>query len=429
MRRPAAAMTTLIFALGWLAAATPAAAEGGGDLASKLRLLLRAIAAKLAALDFDAYEWTEINPAASWAPRAGLESVALGKRLYVMGGRTPLDLPPPAPPFASLILRDVWASDDGGVSWQFLGEADWPERSFFEAVTKGRHMYVMGGQSFAPSVFYNDVWRSADGIHWERRTANAGWAGRAGLSAVVFRGWIYVFTGAEGDDEAIGGAGREFFTDVWKSRTGRHWIRVTDSAPWPGRGGGAAVVKNGWIYLIGGENGFLAPPLGDVWRSRDGAHWELVTAEAFTPRSGHKCGVLSNTIVCFGGFNPVANPTDVQISRNGADWRALDPSGSAAPPWLAASPEDIKFDFDIVVTRRRGRGAILSFGGDRETFDFPPGPPGPPGPPEPPGPPAFPQTAPSEAPPSDDLRVDNDVWRFAPPALFTGHPPERSDDD
>ncbi len=54
----------------------------------------------------------------------------------MMGGRTPLNLPPPAFPFASLILRDVWASDDGGVSWEFLGEADWHERSFYEAVTK-----------------------------------------------------------------------------------------------------------------------------------------------------------------------------------------------------------------------------------------------------------------------------------------------------
>ena len=87
--------------------------------------------------------------------------------------------------------------------------------------------------------------------------------------------------GAEGDDEAIGGAGREFFQDVWKSRDGRRWIRVTQSAPWPGRGGGAtALVNDGWIYLLGGEAGFLEPPFADGWRTRNGQRSELVNRHA-----------------------------------------------------------------------------------------------------------------------------------------------------
>ena len=360
------------------------------------------------ALDFDSYEWTEINPGAAWAPRAGLESVELHGRFYIMGGRTPL--PPPAPPFGSVVQRDVWVSEDRGVTWQDLGQAVWPERAFFEAVTKDGYIYVLGGQSFElvcpvsngcppvvpvpVSTFYNDVWRSADGVHWELLTEDAGWAGRAGLSAVVFRGWIYVFAGAEGDDEAIGGAGREFFQDVWKSRDGRRWIRVTESAPWPGRGGAAAVVKDNWIYLLGGEAGFLEPPFADVWRTRNGVRWELVTASAWLPRSGHKCGVLWRKIMCFGGFNLFGNPMDVQTSTDGIRWQALDPP--ASPPWDASSPLEIKYDFDIVVTREEGfRSAIYTFGGDRETFGSPPA---------------------SPLPLEDDLRVDNDVWRFAPPA-------------
>ena len=81
-------------------------------------------------------------------------------------------------------------------------------------------------------------------------------------------------------------------------------------------------------------------------------------------------------------------------SPDGIRWRALDPP--ASPPWRASSPLEIKYDFDIVVTKERGsRRAIHAFGGDRETFGFPP-----------PSPLEF----------EDDLRVDNDVWRFAPPA-------------
>lgn len=410
-RKRAAWIATLLLLC---CAVSPAAADDDRSVKKFIRFLELLFTKLEKVLDFDAYDWTQINPGAPWAPRAGLESVELNGRFYVMGGRTPL--PPPAPPFASIIQRDVWASDDRGVTWEFLGEAPWPERAFFEAVTKGGYIYVMGGQSFdlvcfSPngcppdplipvSKFYNDVWRSPDGVNWELLTDNAGWEGRAGLSAVVHNRRICVFAGAQGDDEAIGGSGREFFRDVWCSYSGRYWRKVRNEAPWPGRGGGAAVVKKGWIYLIGGEAGFLDPPFADVWRSRDGRRWQLVNANAWLPRSGHKCGVLINNIFCFGGFNLFGNPMDVQRSPDGIHWTELD--WPAAPPWNAASPLDIKYDFDIVVKKNKGLGgAIYTFGGDRETFDPPPfG--------------GAPESV-EGPPPPGDLRVDNDVWRFAPP--------------
>jgi hypothetical protein len=119
--------------------------------------------------------------------------------------------------------------------------------------------------------------------------------------------------------------------------------------------------------------------------------------------------VIVSHIVCFGGFNLAGNPMDVQISQDGRHWRELDPQGPAAPPWLADFPEDIKYDFDIIVSRGQHpkHHGIYTFGGDRESFDLPPG--GPTGPPE--GPPSG---FDAEAP---DLRVDNDVWRFAPEQL------------
>ncbi|MDG2051848.1 MAG: hypothetical protein P8M78_16975 [Myxococcota bacterium] len=380
---------------------------------------LTKLIAYVTALNFDAYEWDEINPSAAWSPRAGLESVELDGLFYVIAGRTPL--PPPAPPFASIINRDVWVSEDDGDSWKFLGDAPWPERAFFEAVVKDGYMYVMGGQSFelvCPfpgcqpgqeipiSTFYNDVYRSRDGIEWETMTEAAPWGPRAGLSAVVHKGWLYVFGGAIGDDPAIGGAGRTFYTDVYKSRDGSDWIEVTDSVPWSGRGGAAAVSFKGRIYLMGGEDGFLDPPFGDVWVSKNGAHWKRLRRRAWKPRSGHKCGVLERNIVCFGGFNLTGNPMDVQISRDGRRWTALDPAGPAAPPWQAEIPTDIKYDFDIITIDDRDseRRGIYTFGGDRETFEFPTGPP--------PGFDSDDETFPGEVP--IPPAVDNDVWRFSP---------------
>ena len=171
------------------------------------------------ALDFGSYEWTLINEEAEWAPRAGLQVVELRNRFYLMGGRTPR--PPSLPPIPgdSDIWGDVWKSYDKGKTWvQILATDDeqhWPARAYFQAVTKGGYMYVLGGQNFklepnecppfvlecppfvSNSDFFNDVWRSRDGVHWEQMTDAAPWAGRAGLSSVVYKGEIYVMGGMQ----------------------------------------------------------------------------------------------------------------------------------------------------------------------------------------------------------------------------------------
>jgi hypothetical protein len=385
------------------------------------------------ALDFASYEWTLVNGEAAWAPRAGLQVVQLRNRFYLMGGRTPR--PPSVPPIPgdSDIWGDVWISADRGRSWYQIMATDdeehWPARAYFQAVSKGGFMYVLGGQNFkleandcptfvpdcppfvSNSDFFNDVWRSRDGVHWQQLTEGAPWAGRAGLSSVVYKGEIYVMGGSFNDDPAvIGGAPtRVYFNDVWKSRNGRDWVELTDAAPWAPRAGAVAVVKDGYLYLVGGEDGFICLPesprcppyYNDVWRTRDGANWELVTESAqWSPRPGHQVVVLLNRFVLFGGFGlstdssdpfKPSNPTDVWVSKDGAHWTQVSDS-----PWNAVTPADIKYDFDALVARGGWGGlrpSIFTFGGDRETFDF--------------------------TDPLNYLNVDNDVWRFSPPYWWT----------
>ncbi|MGE3512128.1 MAG: hypothetical protein AB7N65_24965 [Vicinamibacterales bacterium] len=165
---------------------------------------------------------------------------------------------------------------------------------------------------FVPaSTFFNDVWRSSDGVHWEETAAHAPWQPRAGLSAIVFKGWIYVLGGSLGDDAAIGGTGRLLFNDVW--------------------------------------------------RSRDGAAWELVTpAAGWSPRPGHQCQVLFETFLCFGGFgfptNPFvpAHPRYLWASRDGASWTQVSDA-----PWSAGGPEGVKYDFDSLVVRGDGLEGLM----------------------------------------------------------------------
>jgi len=395
--------------------------------------------------DLEPFQWTKVYdgdwpprppfaPTSGWAGRAGLQAVELRNSLYIMGGRTPAPFGPPTfGPFNSVLWNDVWESRDLGASWTKLptpkGPGMWSERAYFQAVTKGGAMFVLGGQDFtvrpnpdcpplpAPDVttpscapfvpnstFFNDVWRSTDGVTWqELESGGPRWAGRAGLSAIVFKGWIYVLGGGNGDDVAIGGSGRVLFNDVWRSRDGSSWERVTANAPWARRAGAAVVEKSGYLYLLGGEDGFLCqfgptgpscPYFNDVWRSRDGADWELVTMKAdWSARPGHQCQVLFATIICFGGFGfptdpsgtVAAHPVDVWISRDGARWTKL-----TTGPWNATSPANVKYDFDSLVIRGGPGGlppSIYTFGGDREASFIAP----------------------------DPTLVDDDVWRFTQP--------------
>jgi hypothetical protein len=235
------------------------------------------------------------------------------------------------------------------------------------------------------------------------------WQPRAGFSAIEFKGWIYVLGGSQGDDIAIGGSGRVLFNDVWRSRDGKRWEQVTANAQWAPRAGAAVVEKGGYLYLLGGEDGFLCVPgpggldcpyFNDVWRSRDGAKWELVTkAAGWSARPGHQCQVLFDTIFCFGGFgwpalkNPAMPPTPDNLQANHprdmwASWDGKFWYKVPRAPWNAASSADVKYDFDSLVVRGGPKGpwpSIYTFGGDREISFVNP----------------------------DPTVVDDDVWRFS----------------
>ncbi len=363
---------------------------------------------------------------APWGGRAGVEAVSLDGSFYLLGGRTPnrfTPFPDGPIPGDSTIWGDVWRSDDSGANWTEVeptaGRPRWPARSYHEVVVQGTRMVLLGGQNFilepnpacggsffcfprflSRSEFFNDVWASTDGSHWEQLTASAPWEGRAGLSAAVLGDEIYVLGGSVNDDPGIVGGPptRQLFNDVWKSADGVNWELLTASAPWAPRAGAAVVVKDGYLYLLGGEFAFQGNPppyFNDVWRTRDGVDWELVTPSAgWSPRPGHTCDELDGAIVCFGGYgqSPLpwdvfgrSSPTDAWVSEDGASWVELE-----GAPWNARSEAGIRYDYDTLVAPG-GPGAtgdaIFTFGGDRETFNF--------------------------FDPTQWRNVDDDVWRFA----------------
>ncbi|MGI9598922.1 MAG: hypothetical protein ACR2QK_22350 [Acidimicrobiales bacterium] len=384
----------------------------------------------VASVDVESYRWQQTADDSPWGGRAGLRVVEMGGDLYLLGGRTPRQSTVPGD---SEIWADVWQSDDLGDTWSAVpagGEAaPWPARAYFQAVVKGDTMFVLGGQDFglepnpfcallekglkpppglgidpdAPcpeflptSQFFNDVWSSTDGQTWNQQTDSAPWVGRAGLSAVVLGDHIYVLGGSRNDDASIIGANgptREYFNDVWRSTDGAEWELMIEEAPWERRAGASVVAHRGAIWLFGGEAGFLCEPtpdceppyFNDVWRTTDGTEWEEVSeAAGWSPRPGHQCEVLGDDFVCFGGFGIVGNPDDVWFSGDGVEWTELD-----GPPWNAPTSDEIRYDFDSLSVDGPDGPMILTFGGDRETFDF--------------------------EDPENYLRIEDDVWSFAGP--------------
>jgi len=438
-------------------------------------------------LDIDQYAWNEMNPEATWSPRAGIQVIDLNGAFYMLGGRTPRNSSIPGD---SDIWGEVWKSVDRGLNWNRIldtnDSAHWPARAYFKAVRQGQYMYILGGQNYklvpnncsgpgssnaslacsdtidpdgpgcasggvcvcgeAPATcgttiqnafqdivvddicmhtcgkcqsalenssssvgtpdcmsmvsasdFFNDVWRSMDGVNWMQMTSAAGWSPRAGLSGLSHEGSLFVMGGSINDDVAIVGGPptRMYFNDVWKSVDGQEWSLITRNAAWSPRAGGRLVSMSGYMYMVGGEVGFLCSPqpectppyFNDVWRSRDGLDWELlIPAAPWAPRPGHECVVLSSTIVCFGGFGMITNPTDVFYSRNGSEWFQ----------WGVTDAKNIKYDFDAVAVCDGATSSIYTFGGDRETFDF--------------------------SDPENHLRVDNDVWRLSLDETFYPNP-------
>ena len=136
----------------------------------------------------------------------------------------------------------VWSSYSG-TDWSFLAEAPFSQRLGFALLETNGWMYVIGGldaffttQGDSVDKFetLNDVWRSADGVHWEevQRVGNRftpryghGGAVDAEGNLVIFGG--YLFNSIDFSTVATDGP----FGDVWKSGDGEIWTRHVTNLP------------------------------------------------------------------------------------------------------------------------------------------------------------------------------------------------------
>lgn len=155
----------------------------------------------------------------------------------------------------------VWASADGS-QWRLLGSADYPGqwREDFTAQVFNNQLYIMGGE---PEAELNDVWRTGDGVTWEKVTDHAEWSPRYGLASVVFAGKLWIVGGALWNVGEYDDTGSDTkYGDAWATSDGVHWTLMTDKLE--SASGKACVVYNGRLWLIGGETSYYRRDYSDT---------------------------------------------------------------------------------------------------------------------------------------------------------------------
>lgn len=205
----------------------------------------------------DGKKWTLVNPdrAVPWKDRVLHYTVVHNDQIWVIGGQS-------MPAFAEspeAFHRDIWTTTDG-VNWHQIQpqEPCWSPRGMIggSAVMNGRVWILGGGTYDTPTTpmrnFYNDVWSSADGVHWTQHTEVAPWHARQYHDVAVWDDRLWVMEGYH-----VNGGNRN---DVWSSTDGRSWQELPDT-PWKPRHAASLFVHNDALWMVAGNN-----MESDVWK-------------------------------------------------------------------------------------------------------------------------------------------------------------------
>ena len=274
----------------------------------------------------DGVSWTQETAAAPWGIRCLHVAFVHDGKLWVMGGETMTQFVPSGPPDAH--YNDVWCSSDG-VNWtQVTAAAAWAPRGMIggSAVLNGR-MWLLGGGTYSPRSYFNDVWSSADGVDWRLELAAAPWAPRQYHDVAVFDGKMWVLEGFNGE---LGGNRN----DVWYSPDGVNWTELPDT-PWAPRHAASVFVHDDALWVVAGNN-----LERDVWRLARAAGDPASDFEAFAPCLGGPEVAAEGT--CAAGDLDRDGDVDVAdfllIQRTGGACEGMlyAPSNGDNPAWRAA---------------------------------------------------------------------------------------------
>ena len=165
-------------------------------------------------------------------------------------------------------------------SWQLLAkESNLPKRFFYHPFVFNNKIWIVGGSDGKET--YSDIWNSVDGVKWTKVADNAPFGKKDRQQFVVFKNKIFML-----DNE------------VWTSGDGINWNLLTSRITWAPLFGYTPVVFDEKIWLIGcNRSGKFT---SEVMVSCDGKSWEAQTAP-WSPRGGVAAAVYHGKIYMTGG--------------------------------------------------------------------------------------------------------------------------------
>lgn len=180
---------------------------------------------------------------------------------------------------------------------------------------------VFAGKMWLSNAFYHgnkltrDLWCSKDGATWTRVSAATPYDGYSELVAYDNKMW------------AIKGS-------VWCSTDGATWKQIAKRTPFGARGYGETLVFKDKIWQLGSGE--------DVWHTTDGVNWTRVVEKApYGKRAASAVVAFDGKLWLMGGRTPGANTppekgyknmtthNDVWCSADGAKWTRV----LARAPW------------------------------------------------------------------------------------------------
>ncbi|NLV39829.1 MAG: hypothetical protein GXY15_01175 [Candidatus Hydrogenedentes bacterium] len=191
-------------------------------------------------------------------------------------------------------------------------------RAYHQMVSHNGMLYLIGGMSDDATY---PVLRSTNGTVWTAPSETVPWIGRLGHAAVVFDGKIWLFGG---DDMSS-----SVNSQVWFTEDGVTWTQATAAAPWPPRIGFCALVHDGKMWVLGGlvlDTGTQTfQDVNDVWSSTDGVTWTQASPAApWQAREFFTTAAVGGEMFVMAGFADAGAVTKAGESHLNDVWRSAD---------------------------------------------------------------------------------------------------------
>ena len=280
----------------------------------------------------DGKDWTLVTDSAPWKGRRGHTVTVFndgsGEALYLVGG-----FEVDEKTGYRQYTNDCWKSTDG-IAWTRIKERTYPVNNmdsdfmprFNHACVTATHgginyLYLIGGATMLEEAvgaysfyYFHDVWRSRNGIKWEKLDNND-FGQRSELAACVdpSSGRIYLHGGNHGvafDNQNLYNHPVEYFYDLWYTDDGVNWkVDTTFSTL---RAGHGLVFYNQSLWLLPGKvdnyehlrygEGETLMDLYYTYRRDDGGAWELDSkGSAFSGRHSYATVEFNGKIWVLGG--------------------------------------------------------------------------------------------------------------------------------